>query len=97
MKIKKNEKFVLKFLLEDPAIGNSQIAKKLGITSQAVGKIRKQLSAKGYIKRQEVILDYEKLGIRLHAIALIRILPKALKAFKQKELDRILHSLKVLD
>ncbi|MFQ5620739.1 MAG: Lrp/AsnC family transcriptional regulator [Candidatus Nanoarchaeia archaeon] len=89
MKISNNEKFILKLLLNDPQTKNSTIADKLNITPQAVGKIRTQLISKGYIKNQEIILDYKKLGISVHAIALIKLLPKAQK-FKANELHEVL-------
>ncbi len=90
MKLNDNEKFVLKCILENPTIPNSKIAEQLNITSQAVGKIRRKLKKEGCIKNQELILDYEKMGVDLHAIALIKILPKASRVFKHHELDRIL-------
>ena len=77
MKINKNEMSVLRILLKDSDKRDSEIAKDLDITSQAVGKIRKQLFSKGIIKTTELTIDYEKLGVSVHAIALIKILPKA--------------------
>jgi len=76
--------------LKNPKASNSEISKGLDITSQAVGKIRKQLVAKGIIKDQELILDYEKLGVGVHTIALIKVLPDAYTKFKGKELDEVL-------
>jgi len=90
MKLTANEKFVLDILLKNPRASNSEISEKLKITSQAVGKIRKQLVSKGIIKNQELILDYEKLGIGVHALALIKVLPQAHSTFKNKELDEVL-------
>ena len=90
MKLTKNEQFALRLLVEDPLITNKDIAKKLKITSQGVGRIRKQINDKGIIKNQELSLDYEKLDINIHAIALIKILPSVFKKFKNNKLDKVL-------
>ena len=90
MKLTENERFALRLLVEDPLITNKDIAKKLKITSQGVGKIRKQLYKKGIIKSHELSLDYEKLDINIHAIALIKILPSVFKKFKNNKLDKVL-------
>ncbi|MDR4505884.1 MAG: Lrp/AsnC family transcriptional regulator [Candidatus Scalindua sp.] len=90
MKLTKNEVHVLKLLVQNPLSTNQEISNKLEITSQGVGKIRKQLTEKGFIKNQELSLDYEKLGVNIHTIALIKILPSVFKKFKNNELDKVL-------
>lgn len=89
-KLTGNENFVLRLLVDDPLMTNQDIAKKLKITAQGVGKIRKQLYEKGLIKTQELNLDYEKLGINIHTIALIKILPSVFKNFDNNELDKVI-------
>lgn len=89
-KLTKNETFVLKLLTEDPSSTNQDISARLDLTPQGVGKIRKQLFQKRYIRTQELHLDYEKLGIDIHAIAMIKILPSVFKKFKKNELDKVL-------
>jgi hypothetical protein len=68
MKLSRNEVLFLEILVENPIRTNQDIAKNLKITSQGVGKIRKQLMEKGFIRSHELILDYEKLGINIHSI-----------------------------
>ncbi|GAX60475.1 transcriptional regulator [Candidatus Scalindua japonica] len=89
MKLTKNEIRVLKLLVENPLAINSDVSKKLKITSQAVGKIRKQLYEKGVIKNHELRLNYNKLDINILSIALIKILPSVFKIFKNNELDKV--------
>ncbi|MBS1257673.1 MAG: hypothetical protein MAG551_00718 [Candidatus Scalindua arabica] len=96
MKLNKNEKFVLMLMVKDPLITNKDIAKKLKITSQGVGKIRKQLYKKGIIKNHELGLVYEKLGVNILAIAMIKILPSVFKKFKKNELDKVLKHMNVI-
>ena len=86
MKLTNNEKFVLKLWLEDAEIGNTEIAAKLNITPQAVGKIKRQLFSKGFIKNTELKIDYEKFGIGLHAIVLMEVHLSALKKDKLQKL-----------
>ena len=96
MKLNKNEKFVLMLMIKNPLITNKEIAKKLKITSQGAGKIRKQLYKKGIIKNHELGLDYEKLGVNILAIAMIKILPSVFKKFKKNELDEVLRHMNVI-
>ncbi|MBR9706418.1 Lrp/AsnC family transcriptional regulator [Candidatus Pacearchaeota archaeon] len=77
MKLTKNEKKTLKLLLENAKISDSAIAKKLKISSQAVGKIRKKLETT-VIESYTVNLNYSKLGINVFAIALARLTPDGL-------------------
>jgi len=90
VKLTKNEVNVLKLLVENPLTTNQDISNKLEITSQGVGKIRKQLIEKGFIRDQELSLDYEKLGINIFTIALIKILPSVFKKFMNNELEKVL-------
>jgi len=86
-KLTKNEKLVLMHLVTEPLATNQGIADKLAITSQGVGKIRKQLFEKKIIKDQELSLNYEELGINVQAIAMMKILPSVFKKFKKNDLN----------
>jgi DNA-binding Lrp family transcriptional regulator len=97
MKLNKNERLTLKLILKDSSISNSDIGRTLGITVQAVGKIKKNLKDKGIIKGWELVLDYEKMGLNLFAIALIKVMPKAFKKLKLKELNTLLNSVNVIE
>jgi DNA-binding Lrp family transcriptional regulator len=59
-------------LLEDAKISDSAIAKKLRISSQAVGRIRKKLES-GIIESYTLNLNYSQLGINAFAIALAKL------------------------
>jgi len=77
MKLTKNEKKVLKLLLENAKISDLAIASKLKISSQAVGKIRKKLEKK-IIDSYTVNLNYNKLGINVFAISLSKLTAEGL-------------------
>ena len=89
-KLTKNETLVLTRLTEDPSITNQEISESLDLSPQGVGRIRKQLFEKQYIRTQELHLDYEKLGINIHAITMLKILPSVFKRFKKSKLDKVL-------
>lgn len=92
MKLTENEKSTLRFLVKNPLRTNSDIAKELKLTAQGVRKIRSKLYDKGIIKGYELNLDYEKLDLNIHVIALIKIPPSAFKKFKKNELNLVLKS-----
>lgn len=70
----KNEKKVLKLLLENSRLSDKIMSQKLGITSQAVGRIRKHLE-KTIIKKYSIELDLKKLGINLFETRKFKIIP----------------------
>ena len=67
MWLTKNEKKVLKLLVDNAKLSDTSIAHKLNISSQAIGKIRKKLEEE-IIKKYTVELDLEKLGLNLFII-----------------------------
>lgn len=77
VKLTGNEKRTLKMLLENGRSTDTEIAKKLRITKQAVGKIRKKLEDAGVIRGYNTDLDYGKLGINTFAIAILKFSPKS--------------------
>ncbi len=79
-KLTKNEKFVLKELIDNGRTSDSSVAKKLKISVQAVRKIRKKFEGNGIIKKYSTIIDYEKIGIKAFAIVQMKITEKGLKA-----------------
>ncbi|PKP56641.1 MAG: hypothetical protein CVT88_09985, partial [Candidatus Altiarchaeales archaeon HGW-Altiarchaeales-1] len=72
MKWTRNERKVLGDLIENAKITDSEIAEKLHITPQAVGKIRKKLETSGTIKGYHAVVDLEKTGINVIAIGMFK-------------------------
>ena len=72
MRLTKNEKRTLKLLLNNSRIPDSEIASKLNISSQAVGKIRRKLES-SVIGAYTLNLDYSKLGIQTFALAIAKL------------------------
>jgi len=69
----KNDRDVLKTLLDNGRYTDSEIACEIKITPQAVGKIRHKLEKNGVIKGYKCKIDYEKIGINVLGIALLRM------------------------
>jgi len=72
MKWTRNERKVLEYLVENAKITDSEIAEKLHITPQAIGKIRKKLETSGVIKGYHAAVDLEKTGITVIAIGMFK-------------------------
>jgi DNA-binding Lrp family transcriptional regulator len=85
MQLTRNDKRVLKFLIESGRASDVDMAKKLSITSQAVGKIRKKLESEGFIKGYSTDVDYEKLGVKVFAVVLFKYMPEVWKSIKSDE------------
>ena len=73
----RNERKTLKLLLTNARTSDSYIAKKLNISSQAVGKIRRKLE-RTLIDSYTTNLNYGKLGIQTFAISMAKITSEGL-------------------
>ena len=85
MQLTRNDKRVLKFLIENGRASDVDMARQLSITSQAVGKIRKKLEKEGFIQGYTTEVDFEKLGIKVFAVVLFRYMPEVWKNVKSEE------------
>ncbi len=90
IKLNDNERKTLNLIIQNAKFSDTQIAKKLKITSQAVGKIRKRLE-KIVISGYSVDVDYSVLGINLFAAGLFELTEKG-KDFGKLETENILLS-----
>lgn len=89
MRLTKNEKSVLKFLLDNARMSDLAMASKLNISSQAVGKIRKKLE-KEVIKSYVTNLDYKNLGIRVFIPFTVSSIKDRNKVFKKEIEDNLI-------
>ncbi|OYT27353.1 MAG: hypothetical protein B6U97_01905 [Candidatus Altiarchaeales archaeon ex4484_96] len=79
MKLTRNDRRVLGFLIENGRSSDAEISRELNITPQAVGKIRKKLEEEKIIKGYNTEVDYKRLGINVLAIALFKFTPESRK------------------
>ena len=75
IELTKNEKAVLRLLLDNCRVSDTDVAGKIGISPQAAGKIRKGLEKKGAIRGYSCELDFEAMGITTFALVCAKILP----------------------
>ena len=75
-KITRNDQEVLKSIIQHAKIPDKEIAEKMGISPQAVFKIRHKLESLGIIKGYQPILDLKKLGIKVMVILIIKLRPE---------------------
>jgi DNA-binding Lrp family transcriptional regulator len=68
MELTKNEKRILKMLVHNARASDSEIAEQMGISSQAVGKIRRKLETT-VIESYTANLNLVKLGIKTFVLA----------------------------
>jgi Lrp/AsnC family transcriptional regulator, leucine-responsive regulatory protein len=76
MKFTKNEKDVLKLLLDNGRISDVDMADKMKISTQAVGKLRRKLEDCGVIEGYSCNLNYEKLGLDHFSLVSLKIKDK---------------------
>jgi DNA-binding Lrp family transcriptional regulator len=72
LKLSANEKRVLELLIEGGRCPCTEIGRRVGISSQAVGRIQEKLESLGIIRGYATIVDYETLGIEVLGIAFFR-------------------------
>jgi len=97
MKLTKNDRRVLKILIENGRIPDADIARSLNITPQAVGKIRRKLESNGIIKGYSTIVDYEKLGIHVLAIALFKFTQESRRMLREEDIDERIKGPHIID
>ena len=70
-KLTENDKEVLRKIIDHSRIPDSKIAEDIGISPQAVFKIRNKLEVLGIIKGYTPIIDFKKIGIQVLALLVI--------------------------
>ena len=83
MWLTKNEKRVLKLLIDNAKLSDTSIAHTLNISSQAVGRIRKKLEEE-IIKGYTVELDLKKLGLNFLSVLEIEHIKESEKEVQEK-------------
>ncbi len=86
-KLTEHDKDVLRKIIEHSKIPDSKIAEDMGISPQAVFKIRNKLEELGIIKGYTPIIDFKKIGIQVLALLIIRIKPEAWSRYQDFEIS----------
>ena len=85
-KLTKNDQEVLKNIIVQAKLPDADIARKMGLSPQAVFKIRKKLEDKGIIKGYSPILDLKKLGIDVMAMLIVKLTPEVWDEYSDEQI-----------
>lgn len=97
-KLTENDRKVLKKILDIKNITNSDIAKSMQLSPQAIFKIREKLERCGVIKGYMPIIDFKKIGINIMTVMIIRLSPNMWKSFTDEQIsERISKAPYVID
>lgn len=72
-RLTKNDQEVLKSIILHGRIPDTQIAKKMGLSPQAIFKIRKKLEETGIIRGYQPLIDFKKIGINVMVILAVKL------------------------
>ena len=78
-KLTENDKNVLRKIIDSKKIADSDIAKSMNLSPQAIFKIRSKLEDCGIIKGYMPIIDFKKIGINVMIVLVIRLTSKIWK------------------
>jgi len=86
-KLTKNEKTVLKKIIEQAKIPDLEIGKKMGLSQQAIFKIRHKLESAGIIKGYMPIIDFKKIGIGSLAVIAIKLTSYIWEKYSEEQIS----------
>ena len=86
-KLTENDRRVLKKILDSKKIPDSDIAKSMQLSPQAIFKIREKLENCGIIKGYIPIIDFKKIGINIMALLVIRLSPHTWNNFTDDQIS----------
>lgn len=85
-KLTKNDQEVLKSIIQQAKVPDTEIAKKMGLSPQAVFKIRHKLEQIGIIKGYMPIIDLKKIGINVMAMIIIKLTPEVWDEYSDEQI-----------
>ncbi len=97
-KLTENDRSVLKKILNIKRLPDSDIAKSMNLSPQAIFKIRNKLEDCGIIKGYMPIIDFKKIGITVMTLLVVRLSPRMWNSFSDDQIsDRISKASNVID
>jgi len=86
-KFTRNEKIVLKKIIEQAKIPDLEIAKKMGLSQQAIFKIRHKLESVGVIKGYMPVIDLKKIGIETLVVVGIKLTSYIWEKYSEEQIS----------
>src|SRR3989338_2540043 len=85
-KLTQNEQLVLKKIINQAKIPDSEIATKMGLSQQAIFKIRHKLEKIGIIRGYMPIIDFKKVGIETLVVLGINFTPQVWQKYSEDQI-----------
>ena len=89
----KNEKEIIRLLLDNGRISDMEMAANLKISAQAVGKIRKKLEDKEIIEGYSCNLNFEKMGIGMLCVCMMKFKDKFYETIENHNVNEFLEKI----
>jgi DNA-binding Lrp family transcriptional regulator len=86
-RLTENDKRVLKKILDQRKLSDSEIAKRLNLSPQAIFKIRNKLESVGVIKGYVPNVNYKKIGINVMVVLVIKVSSEIWADFSDEQLS----------
>lgn len=86
-KLTNNEQTVLKKIIDHAKIPDLEIAKKMGLSQQAIFKIRHKLEQLGIIKGYIPIIDFKKIGIETLVVLGIKFTNHVWEKYSEEQIS----------
>jgi DNA-binding Lrp family transcriptional regulator len=89
-RLTKNEQKVLKKIIEQAKVPDMEIAQKMGLSQQAIFKIRHKLERVGIIKGYMPIIDFKKIGIETLVVLGIKFTPLVWEKYSEDQIEAMI-------
>jgi len=86
-KLTRNDQEVLKSIILQAKMPDTEIAKKIGISPQAVFKIRNKLEKSGIIQGYSPIINLRKIGINVMVMLIIKLKQDIWESYSDEEIS----------
>jgi len=92
-KLTKNEQSVLKKIIDSAKIPDLEIANEMGLSQQAIFKIRHKLEEVGIIKGYMPIIDFKKIGIDSFVVLGIRFTKQVWEKYSDNQISEMIQKI----
>ncbi len=92
-RLTKNEQKVLKKIIDQAKIPDLEIAKGMGISQQAIFRIRHKLESSGIIKGYMPIIDFKKIGVETLVVLGIKFTEHVWEKYSEEQLSEIIQKI----
>jgi len=92
-KLTKNEQRVLKSIIDRAKVPDLEIAGMMGLSQQAIFKIRHKLEKVGIIEGYMPIINYKKIGVEALVVLGVKFTQRVWEQYSEEELDELIQKI----